>query len=67
MPARTTIRNHNANGPRGDGEFRQVIDATRLGPGLHFLTIRVYCHQPADSPVPSTYSVRLVNVDFRPA
>src|SRR5262249_46226806 len=44
------IRNHNVHGPRGDGEFRQSIEARRLSEGYHFLTVRVYRHQPPGSP-----------------
>jgi hypothetical protein len=38
------------NGTRGDGEFKQTIDARALGEGVHFLTVRAYRRQPAGSP-----------------
>lgn len=44
------IGRHDLGAPRGDGEFRQRIDATRLSEGPHFLTVRVYRHQPAGNP-----------------
>ena len=39
------IGNHSVSAPRGDGEFRQTIDAARLEEGLHFLTARAYRHR----------------------
>jgi hypothetical protein len=59
------IRAHNPNGPRGDGEFRQVIDATRLGDGLHFITVRVYRHQPASSPAVFRDFRKVILIDRR--
>ena len=52
------IGNHDVNAPRGAGEFRQVIDATRLSEGIHFITVRAYRHQPAGSPQCSATSRR---------
>jgi alpha-amylase len=36
--------------PRGDGEFRQVVNATQLTEGMHFLTVRAFRRQPSGSP-----------------
>ncbi|MGH8526261.1 MAG: hypothetical protein ACREXY_19270, partial [Gammaproteobacteria bacterium] len=44
------IGNHDIQARRGDGEFRQRIDASRLEEGIHFLTARAYRHRDADGP-----------------
>jgi alpha-amylase len=54
------------NGPRGDGEFRQEIDATRLEEGLHFLTARAYRHRTDGGPAVFTDFKRVIYVDRRP-
>ena len=33
------------NGPRGDGQFIQTIDAPKLEPGLHYLEVRAFRHR----------------------
>ena len=53
-------------GPRGDGEFRQEIDATRLEEGLHFLTARAYRHRTDGGPAVFTDFRRVIYIDRRP-
>jgi hypothetical protein len=53
------------NGPRGDGEFRQTIDATRLEEGLHFLTARAYRHRTDGGPTVFSDFKRVVYIDRR--
>jgi alpha-amylase len=53
------------NGPRGDGEFRQTIDATRLEEGLHFLTVRAYRHRTDGGPAVFSDFKRVVYIDRR--
>jgi hypothetical protein len=57
------IGNHDLNSPRGDGEFRQVVDTTRLQEGVHFLVARVYRHQPAGSPAVFTDFKKIIYID----
>ena len=35
---------------RGDGEFKQTVDATKLAPGVHYLTVRAYRRQTQGRP-----------------
>jgi len=60
------IGNHDVNAARGDGEFRQVIDATRLEEGIHFLTARAYRHRNPDSPAVFGDFKKVIYVDRRP-
>src|SRR2546422_8354647 len=60
------IGNHDVNAPRGDGEFRQVIDATRLSEGIHFITVRAYRHQPAGSPAVFSDFKKVIYIDRLP-
>jgi hypothetical protein len=60
------IANHDLRAPRGDGEFRQTIDATRLEEGFHFLTARAYRHRDADSPAVFTDFKKVIYVDRLP-
>jgi hypothetical protein len=60
------IGNHSLAAPRGDGEFRQTIDATRLEEGLHFLTARAYRHRPGGGPAVFSDFKRVVYIDRRP-
>lgn len=60
------IRSGNVNGPRGDGEFRQLINATSLSEGLHFITVRAYRHQPAGSPAVFSDFRKVIYVDRTP-
>jgi alpha-amylase len=57
------IRNHDVNAPRGDGEFRQVIETSRLAEGLHFLTVRAYRHQPPGSPALFSEFRKVIYID----
>jgi alpha-amylase len=57
------IRNRDVNAPRGDGEFRQVIDASQLAEGLHFLTVRAYRHQPPGSPALFSEFRKVIYID----
>jgi hypothetical protein len=54
------------NGSRGDGEFRQAIDATRLEEGMHFLTARAYRHRTDGGPAVFSDFRRVIYVDRRP-
>ena len=60
------IGNHDVNAPRGDGEFRQVIDATRLSEGIHFITVRAYRHRPAGSPAVFSDFKKVIYIDRLP-
>jgi hypothetical protein len=60
------IRDHDVNRPRGGGEFSQVIDATKLAEGMHFLTARVYRHQPSGSPAVFADFKKVLYVDRTP-
>jgi hypothetical protein len=60
------IGNHDLNAPRGDGEFRQAVNAARLAEGLHFLTVRAYRHQPAGSPAVFSEFKKVIYVDRSP-
>jgi hypothetical protein len=53
-------------GPRGDGEFRQVVDATALEEGVHFLTVRAWRHRTDGGPAVFADFKRVVYVDRRP-
>jgi alpha-amylase len=57
------IGNHDVRAPRGDGEFRQAIDASRLAEGPHFLTVRVYRHQPAGRPAVFSEFRKVIYID----
>jgi hypothetical protein len=57
------IGNQDRNAPRGDGEFKQLVDATKLEEGLHFLTVRVYRHQPAGSPTVFSDFKKVIYID----
>jgi hypothetical protein len=56
----------NLAAPRGDGEFVQRIDATRLEEGIHFLTARAYRHRPDAGPAVFREFRRVIYVDRRP-
>jgi hypothetical protein len=60
------IGNHDLNAARGDGEFRQAIDATRLEEGVHFLTARAYRHRNPESPAVFSDFKKVIYVDRRP-
>ena len=60
------IRNHDVQAARGDGEFRQRIDASRLEEGLHFLSVRAYRHQPAGSPAVFSEFRKVIYIDRSP-
>ena len=63
---RPLIGNHDLNAARGDGEFVQAIDATRLEEGLHFLTARAYRHRRDGGPAVFSEFKRVVYLDRRP-
>jgi glycosidase len=54
------------NGPRGDGEFRQVVDATKLEEGLHFITVRAWRHRTDGGPAVFSDFKRVIYVDRLP-
>lgn len=60
------IGNNDVNAPRGDGDFRQAIDATRLEKGLHFLTACAYRHRTDAGPAVFKDSKRVVYIDRVP-
>ena len=60
------IGNRNLASPRGDGEFVQRIDATRLEEGVHFLTARAYRHRTDGGPAVFSDFKRVVYIDRRP-
>ena len=60
------IGNHDVNAPRGDGEFRQRIDATRLEEGVHFLTARAYRHRTDGGPAVFSDFKRVIYIDRVP-
>jgi len=60
------IGNHNARAPRGDGEFRQRIDASRLAEGMHFLTARAYRHRTDGGPAVFSDFKKVIYIDRRP-
>jgi hypothetical protein len=64
--SRPLIGNHSLQAPRGDGEFRQRIDATRLEEGAHFITARAYRHRPGGGPAVFSEFKRVVYIDRRP-
>ena len=64
--SRPLIGNNSVNAPRGDGEFRQVIDATRLEEGLHFLTARAYRHRADGGPAVFRDFKKVVYIDRTP-
>ncbi len=64
--SRPLIGNHDVQGPRGDGEFRQMINASRLEEGRHFLTVRAYRHQPAGSPAVFSEFKKVIYIDRVP-
>ena len=60
------IGNHDVNAARGDGEFRQAIDATRLEEGVHFLTARAYRHRNPDRPAVFSDFKKVIYIDRLP-
>jgi glycosidase len=60
------IRNHNPQGPRGTGEFKQTVDARKLSEGIHFITVRAFRHQAAGSPAIFKDFRRVIYVDRKP-
>jgi hypothetical protein len=60
------IGNHDVNAARGDGEFRQVVDATKLEEGVHFLTARAYRHRNPQSPAVFSDFKKVIYIDRRP-
>src|SRR4030095_15444703 len=60
------IGNHNLSAARGDGEFLQTIDATRLEEGMHFLTARAYRHRPDGGPAVFNDFKRVIYIDRVP-
>jgi len=52
--------------PRGDGEFRQRVDATRLEEGIHFITVRAWRHRSDGGPAVYKDFKRVVYVDRLP-
>lgn len=51
---------------RGDGEFRQVVDATKLEEGVHFITVRAWRHRTDGGPAVFSDFKRMIYVDRLP-
>jgi len=64
--SRPLIGNHDPQAPRGDGEFRQIINAARLEEGMHFITVRAYRHRAAGSPAVFSDFKTAIYVDRKP-
>jgi hypothetical protein len=64
--SRPLIGSHNVNAPRGDGEFRQAINAERLEEGVHFLTARAYRHRPDGGPAVFSEFKHVIYIDRFP-
>ena len=52
--------------PRGDGEFRQLVDASKLEEGVHFLTVRAWRHRTDGGPAVYSDFKRVIYVDRLP-
>lgn len=52
--------------PRGDGEFRQLVNSTRLAEGMHFLTVRAFRRQPPGSPEVYRDFKKVIYIDRKP-
>lgn len=52
--------------PRGDGEFRQRVDATKLAEGVHFITVRAFRHRTDGGPAVYKDFKRVIYVDRLP-
>jgi hypothetical protein len=64
--SRPLVGDHNLQAPRGDGQFRQVVEARGLEEGFHFLTARAYRHRPAGSPAVFSEFKKVIYVDRLP-
>jgi glycosidase len=53
-------------GPRGDGEFRQVVNAAALEEGVHFITARAWRHRTDNGPAVFADFKRVIYVDRLP-
>jgi hypothetical protein len=63
---RPLIGDHNLQAPRGDGQFRQVVNARALEEGFHFITAHAYRHRPAGSPAVFSEFKKVIYVDRLP-
>jgi glycosidase len=52
--------------PRGDGEFRQTVDATKLLEGVHFITVRAWRHRTDGGPAVFSDFKRVIYIDRLP-
>jgi len=52
--------------PRGDGEFRQIVTASKLEEGVHFLTVRAWRHRTDGGPAVYSDFKRAIYVDRLP-
>ena len=48
--SRPRIGAQGLSGPRGDGEYLQTIDATKLEDGVHFFEVRAFRHRTDGGP-----------------
>ncbi len=64
--SRPLIGDHDMDAPRGDGEFRQVINATRLEEGPHFLTAHAYRLRAPGSPAVFSDFKKVLYIDRLP-
>jgi glycosidase len=60
------IGNRDLRAARGDGEFRQAVNAAALEEGLHFLVVRAYRHRTDGGPAVFSEFKKTIYVDRRP-
>jgi len=51
------------NGPRGDGEFVQTVDATQLDPGIHFIEVRAFRHRTDAGPAVFSRFTKVIEIE----
>jgi glycosidase len=51
---------------RGDGEFRQAVDASKLEEGIHFVTVRAWRHRTDGGPAVFSDFKRVIYIDRLP-
>ena len=57
------IGSQGLSGPRGDGEFLQVVDTTQLEEGYHYITARAFRHRTDNGPPVFSEWKKVVYVD----
>lgn len=51
------------NGQRGDGEFTQTIDATKLAEGIHFIEVRAFRHRTDNGPAVFSRFTKAIKIE----